>query len=482
MNAIALVVGNTDYYGEHNKLINAVNDANDFSTKLLSLGFVVRKTINCKNEQFERAVQSFSDDLKSYDVGLFYFSGHGLQIDGQNYLTSLDTNFSDSISVKHSSIPLKEVMDYMQNDKTLIKILILDACRNNPLPERGTNLGLAPIYAPKGTIIAFSTSPGETAMDYGAGKNSIYTGSLLNHIDDRNIPIEDFFKRVRTSVYTLSNGKQTSWEHTSLIGNFCFNSGQLIHSPKIPYREDCVIDKTFESHGTEIDEIIIALKSYDWYIQHPAIQKLNSLSPKNIDISTKFLLGRNILQTAIGGEFSACSIFNNLSDWLSRWFDGDDNHVLNGILYEIYFNSDGKLRLNGFKANLINQIFILEENKRFIKSFEFIKEQLIPFKEKVYYIPSPSPVSLPIEIITKKKEELIWDIKMTKNYLISIRINNVELFSYNENLCYTIVKYEDFLKKISYELCAPLNRLKMSGNEKDLETIDIPLGNLITKI
>ena len=212
----------------------------------------MRKTINCNNEHFERDVRSFSDDLKSYDVGLFYFSGHGLQIDGQNYLTSLDTNFSDSISVKHTSIPLKEVMDYMQNDKTLIKILILDACRNNPLPERGTNLGLAPIYAPKGTIIAFSTSPGETAMDYGAGKNSIYTGSLLNHIDDRNIPIEDFFKRVRTSVYTLSNGKQTSWEHTSLIGNFCFNSGQLIHSPKIPYREDCVIDKTFESHGTKI--------------------------------------------------------------------------------------------------------------------------------------------------------------------------------------------------------------------------------------
>ena len=316
MNAIALVVGNADYYGEHNKLINAVNDANDFSTKLLSLGFVVRKTINCNNEQFDRDVRSFSDDLKSYDVGLFYFSGHGLQIDGQNYLTSLDTNFSDSISVKHTSIPLNEVMDYMQNDKTLIKILILDACRNNPLPERGTNLGLAPIYAPKGTIIAFSTSPGETAMDYGAGRNSIYTGSLLNHIDDRNIPIEDFFKRVRTSVYTLSNGKQTSWEHTSLIGNFCFNSGQLIHSPKIPYGENCVIDKTFESHGTEIDEIIIALKSYNWYIQHPAIQKLNSLSPKNIDISTKFLLGRNILQTAIGGEFSACSIFNNLSDWL----------------------------------------------------------------------------------------------------------------------------------------------------------------------
>jgi uncharacterized caspase-like protein len=80
----------------------------------------------------------------------------------------------------------------------------------------------APIFAPKGTIIAFSTSPGEKAMDYGAGRNSIYTGSLLNHINDTNVPIEDFFKRVRTSVFTLSNGKQTSWEHTSLIGNFLF--------------------------------------------------------------------------------------------------------------------------------------------------------------------------------------------------------------------------------------------------------------------
>src|SRR5665647_694808 len=222
MNALALLIGNAQYINSKDRLINSGNDAEDFGKKLLNLGFIVKKSIDCNEESFDREVQSFGEELKKFDVGLFYFSGHGLQIDGKNYLTSIDTSFVDSVSAKHSSFPLDQVIDYMQQANPIIKILILDACRNNPLPNQYRSIqdnGLAPIHAPKGTIIAFSTSPGETAMDYGSGRNSIYTGSLLNHIDDTNIPIEDFFKRVRTSVFTLSNGKQTSWEHTSLNGN-----------------------------------------------------------------------------------------------------------------------------------------------------------------------------------------------------------------------------------------------------------------------
>lgn len=106
MNGLAFVVGNANYVGEHNKLINAVNDAKDFSAKLLNLGFVVMTSIDCTNESFDRDIRKFSEELKKYDVGLFYFSGHGLQIEGKNYLTSVDTSFADSISAKHTSIPL----------------------------------------------------------------------------------------------------------------------------------------------------------------------------------------------------------------------------------------------------------------------------------------------------------------------------------------------------------------------------------------
>ena len=374
MNASALVIGNSEYSLDKNKLINAVNDAEDVSQKLLNLGFIVNESINCDRQKFDRDIKKFGEDLKKYDIGVFYFSGHGLQIEGINYLTSIDTNFEDDISAKNTSFPLSEIIEYMQRAESIINILILDACRDNPLPSqyRGINSqGLAPIYAPKGSIIAFSTSPGEKAMDYGAGRNSIYTGAFLNHIDDVNIPIEDFFKRVRTTVYTLSRGKQTSWEHTSLIGNFCFNSGQLVHSTDLPYKQEHIADENFQSKGTEIDEIIVRLKTYDWYKQKPAIKNISELDLKNAEMSDLFLLGRNILQTAIGGEFSAKSIVENFNTWPQNSIMDGENHILNGILFEIYFDSKGHFRQENFKCGLIDEIFNLQEKKQF-KSHRFI--------------------------------------------------------------------------------------------------------------
>ncbi|NEN24196.1 caspase family protein [Cryomorpha ignava] len=277
MNALALVIGNAEYSQEKDKLVNAVNDAEDIAQKLLNLGFTVITAINCTTESFDRQIRKFGEDLKKYDIGLFYFSGHGLQIKGRNYLTAINTSFADDISATHTSLPLDEVIDYMQAAKPNINILILDACRDNPLPSQYRGIlpqGLAPIYAPKGTIIAFSTSPGEKAMDFGSGRNSIYTGSLLNHIDDSNISIEDFFKRVRTSVYSLSEGKQTSWEHTSLIGTFCFNSGQLVHSVDLPYKAEYISDEDFESDGSKILDIVKNLRERNWPVQNKAINNV----------------------------------------------------------------------------------------------------------------------------------------------------------------------------------------------------------------
>lgn len=489
MNALALIIGNADYNAEKDKLINAVNDANDFGHKLVNLGFVVNKVTNCNREIFDREIRKFGTDLKKFDIGLFYFSGHGLQIKGQNYLTAIDTSFADDISAIHTSFPLDEIIDYMQAANPIIKILILDACRDNPLPKQYRSVqidGLAPIYAPKGSIIAFSTSPGEKAMDYGAGRNSIYTGSLLNHIDDANIPIEDFFKRVRTSVYTLSNGKQTSWEHTSLIGNFCFNSGQLIHSVDLPYKKEHITDEEFDSDGSEIEEVIEKLKSHDWYTQQPAINKLGRINKQEIDESTRFLLGRNLLQTAIGGEFSANSIFKNLDEWLKDWFTGDVNHVLNGILFEIYFNSKGQFRQSNFKVGLIDEIFTLEKNEKYKKSFEFIKEQLNPFHEYLYYIPTYPPTTLPIELLFEEQKYTRQGEERTAHKLISIKLHNKEIMvPYDESDFDTVtVSYSQFLEKLCAVLCVPTKRLRLSMNvEKDkLKMIYIPWEFKVSKI
>lgn len=483
MNALALVIGNVEYIQEKHKLVNAVNDANDLASKLMTLGFTVQKVTNCDRETFERSVAKFGQDLKNYQVGLFYFSGHGLQIKGQNYLTSIDTSFADTTSAKHTSYPLDEVIEYMQEANPIIKILILDACRDNSLPSefRSTEQqGLAPIHAPKGTIIAFSTSPGEKAMDYGAGRNSIYTGSLLTHIDDPGIPIEDFFKRVRTSVYNLSKGKQTSWEHTSLIGNFYFNSGQLVHSIELPYRQETVVDQSFKSTGSAIDVVIEGLKSHDWYKQNPAIEKLRSISSADIDSSSQFLLGRNILQTAIGEEFAAQDIMANLATWISKYSTaGGENHVLNGMLFEMYFNSKGLFRKGDFKSVFVDELYALQTDERYRQSFIFIKEQLLPFKDHLFYLPNNPPEILAIEALVQPYEVDSFGDKPETGYkLESLKHENVELLHSNgkSRFANRDVTFKDFRELLKLTLCVPLGNLRLSTNipERDIRYLSIP--------
>lgn len=480
MNALALVIGNAKYVAEKDKLPNAANDAEDFGKKLLNLGFTVQTVTDCNREEFDRHIRAFGEELKKYDVGLFYFSGHGLQINGNNYLTSIDTSFADDVSAKHTSFPLDEIIDYMQRANPIIKILILDACRDNPLPNQYRGIqeqGLAPIHAPKGTIIAFSTSPGEKAMDYGSGRNSIYTGALLNHIDDTNIPIEDFFKRVRTSVFTLSNGKQTSWEHTSLIGNFYFNSGQLIHSVELPYKQEYIADENFQSMGSDIDIIIQDLKSHNYYTQKPALERLRVCLPNTFDDSSLFLLGRNILQTAIGGEFTALSIVKNLDTWLQKYSNGEINHVLNGILFEIYFNSKGQFRQRDFKNGLIDDIFKLHNNEKYKNSFQFILKQLTPFKDFLFYLPTFPPTALPIEVKFEKSESESFGYKELRHKLVSVKYTEIELIEREDDeLLYTTVSFEQFVEILCRELCVPTNMLRLSTNAKkeDLEIIRIP--------
>ncbi|MCM7681563.1 caspase family protein [Enterobacter hormaechei] len=220
----ALVIGNASYPGQ--ELKNSTNDAEDMYTALSEFGFSVIHLSNATQREIDEAVKSFRDNLNSNDIGLFYFAGHGMQINGENYITAVDTDFGTEIDAKYSSYPLNKVIEIMEKSGNKTNIIILDACRNNPY-ERAwhrtpAQRGLAPLFAPKGTIVAFATSPGEVAGD-GVGRNGCYTEALLKHIKSPDIPIEEMFKRVRNSLAVLTKSKQTSWEHTSLSGDFFFN-------------------------------------------------------------------------------------------------------------------------------------------------------------------------------------------------------------------------------------------------------------------
>ena len=184
----ALVIGNASY-ADGAKLNNPTNDADDIGDCLGRCGFSVIKALDCTNETMERSLDKFRDALKKSDVGLFFFAGHGIQVDGENYLNTIDTDFTDETSTKYSSQALNKIIETMDKSGISTKIIILDACRNNPF-ERAwhrsmTLRGLAPIYAPKGTIIAFATSPGETASDGAAETERIqkrFCGILIHPI------------------------------------------------------------------------------------------------------------------------------------------------------------------------------------------------------------------------------------------------------------------------------------------------------------
>ena len=226
-NRYALVIGNANY--QHSPLSNPANDAHDMAQVLRSLDFEVTYIENASQHDMEKSIQNFGEALKKGGVGLFYFAGHGLQVKGQNYLIPIGADITTEMEVKYEAVNAGRILDEMDNAKNDLNIVILDACRNNPYARsfRSSNIGLAKMDSPKGTLIAYSTSPGSVAFD-GMGRNSPYTESLIKHINTVGLSIEQVFKKTRIDVAKKTSGKQITWESTSLTSEFFFATKEKI--------------------------------------------------------------------------------------------------------------------------------------------------------------------------------------------------------------------------------------------------------------
>ena len=217
---IALVIGNSNYK-DVVRLKNPVNDAKSMSLALNKLGFEVTELTDASQKDMNRAIGHFGRKLNADSVGLFYYAGHGLQVGGKNYLVPVDALIDGEASIPTETVEVDSVL--AQLTTSALSIVILDACRNNPFERgsRSTAGGLAQIDAPKGSFIAFATSPGKSAAD-GNGKNGVYTTELLKQMSVPNLSIESVFKRVRANVARLTGDAQVPWESTSLVGDFYF--------------------------------------------------------------------------------------------------------------------------------------------------------------------------------------------------------------------------------------------------------------------
>jgi hypothetical protein len=229
---LALVIGNAAY--RNSPLANPVNDARLMETSLRDAGFEVIKAENASLRDMRRLLRDFGDRLKQRGgVGLFYFAGHGLQVRGENYLVSVDSDIRNEDEVADDALNAQLVLEKMQSAGNRVNVVILDACRNNPFAVRSRSsvLGLATMHAPSGSIIAYSTAPGSVASD-GGGQNGLYTQHLARVIPQAGVPIEEAFKMVRAAVRRESNNQQVPWENTALEGQFFFKptGGELVAS------------------------------------------------------------------------------------------------------------------------------------------------------------------------------------------------------------------------------------------------------------
>ena len=237
---LALVIGNNAY--ADGVLKNPINDARSMAGTLRDLGFEVRVLENADRMAMQRAVVDFGRKLNENTVGLFYFAGHGMQVRGANYLIPVKAEITSEEEVEVEGLDVAYVMARMATARNQFNIVILDACRNNPFQRsfRSTSNGLAAISAPTGTLIAYATAPGSVASD-GDSANGIYTAELVKAIRQPGISMEEAFKQARSGVITRTQGRQTPWESSSVVGNFMFRAAPAqvasLAAPVAPTRD-----------------------------------------------------------------------------------------------------------------------------------------------------------------------------------------------------------------------------------------------------
>jgi hypothetical protein len=224
---VALIVGNSAYTSVP-QLANPANDARLMARTLSGVGFELiggGAQVNLDKAKFEAAVHDFGLALPGAEVALFYYAGHGLQVQGVNWLVPLDANPTRPQDLDFQMIDASLVLKQMEGAGTKLNIMILDACRNNPFGGRGlrgTQSGLAQMQAPEGTLISYATQPGNTAAD-GAGADSPYTMALSDAMKQPGLDVLRMFNRIGVAVKQSTGGQQQPWLSSSPIeGDYYF--------------------------------------------------------------------------------------------------------------------------------------------------------------------------------------------------------------------------------------------------------------------
>ncbi len=294
---VALVIGNSAY--QHTpKLANPKNDATDMVVVLKKHGFQVLEGFDLDKVAFDRKVRDFAAALASAQAGVFFYAGHGLQVSGHNYLVPVDAQLSTASALDFEMVRLDLVHRTMEREAQT-NILFLDACRDNPLARnlaramgtRSTEIGrgLAQVESGVGTLISFSTQPGNVALD-GAGRNSPFAGALVKQLATSNDDLSAILIGVRNDVMKETQRRQVPWEHSALTGRFYFDpAGQTTAPPTVASPR---LSEAAEAWGAVKDSTsVAALEAYvarykDTFYAELARQRIDDLKKQQVAVAT----------------------------------------------------------------------------------------------------------------------------------------------------------------------------------------------------
>jgi hypothetical protein len=227
---VALIIGNSNYRSRTvTPLVNPANDARDLSQTLRNIGFTVRELTNATREEMQLAVDAFTLDLRGAEAGLFFFAGHGVQVNGRNYLIPVDAELPNSQVVPFRTIVADEVLASMTTAGAGLNLFFLDACRDNPLPAESRSLqrGLAVVGdRPPETMIVYATQANATAED-GQTRNSPFTQALLRHIPMPGLDVYDLYRNIAIEVQQSTAGRQRPEQFGNITARYSLASGSL---------------------------------------------------------------------------------------------------------------------------------------------------------------------------------------------------------------------------------------------------------------
>lgn len=367
----ALVIGNSNYAGYRRNLKNAINDSKLIAQALRKLGFKVQQNTDMDRSRMITVVTEFADNLPEGATAMVFYAGHGMQIGGASYLVPVDMKITSEQSVPLRAYPLKTLLERLSASRSSVNIVVLDACRDNPFqPETPikyrsfNNLGLAPVQAPVGTVVAYSTSPGQLAAD-GQDANSLYTAALAQVILEPHLSIEAVFKKVGVQVRNKTQDDQIPWFESSLSEEYFFlppDGVTVVAGRSLSAAEGRRSGKSRRRDG---GDPLIDVSSELWYLNlsesqwvHVAEDMQRAISGMATDdlalLEHKATGGNVIAQTTLGlyglAKSSALAVGGSMSDPLDpvikarSWLRKAANAgfaVAQTELAHLYFNGDG---------------------------------------------------------------------------------------------------------------------------------------------